>query len=217
MSQTTIVLADDHPIVRVGVRTLLEKEQDFRIIGETYDGVDTVRTVKYLGPDVLVLDLMMPGMNGIYVTREVKKNSPGTRIIILSMHASESYIQEAFRNGADGYVLKDTIAGEIVKAIRTVMAGRRYIGELAEEDEIDTFIENSPKPDGEAYDKLTAREREILHLIAKGHHNKEIAEKLVISVRTVETHRARTMRKLSVRNQAELIHFAVQKKIITLQ
>jgi DNA-binding NarL/FixJ family response regulator len=214
MHQTTIMLADDHPVVRLGLKTLLEQERDFNIVGETFDGIETVRSVQRLDPDVLVLDLMMPGMNGMYVMSEVKKSSPRTRIIILTMHAGEPYVREAFQRGADGYVLKDSIAGEIVQAIRTVKSGGRYLGELLTDGEAVLYTQQKCGDTHGRYDSLTKREREILYLLAKGMKNKEIAVNLGISTRTAECHRAHIMRKLNLRNPVDLAHFALQNNIV---
>lgn len=214
MPQSTIILADDHPVVRLGLKTLLEREQDFNIVGETYDGIETVRAVRRLEPDVLVLDLMMPGMNGMYVISDVKKYSSRTRIIVLTMHAGEPYVQEAFRRGADGYVLKDSIAGEIVQAVRTVRFGGRYLGELLTDCEAARYAQKTREDMNDPYESLTKREREILYLVAKGLKNREIAAILDISTRTAESHRAHIMRKLNLRNPVDLIHFALQKKIV---
>jgi two-component system response regulator NreC len=214
MSRTKIMLADDHPVVRLGLKTLLEQERDFTIVGETFDGIETVRSVQRLDPDVLVLDLMMPGMNGMYVVSEVKKSSPRTRVIILTMHAGEPYVREAFQRGADGYVLKDSIAGEIVQAIRTVKSGGRYLGELLTDGEAALYSQQTCGETHGPYGSLTKREREILYLVANGMKNKEIATTLGISTRTAESHRARIMRKLNLRNTVDLTHFALQNKIV---
>jgi DNA-binding NarL/FixJ family response regulator len=205
-------LADDHPVVRLGLKTLLERERDFNIVGETFDGIETVRSVQRLDPDVLVLDLMMPGMNGMYVISEVKQCSPRTRIIILTMHSGEPYVREAFQRGADGYVLKDSIAGEIVQAIRTVKSGGRYLGELLTDCEAALYSQQTCGETNNPYGSLTKREREILYLVAKGMKNREIAATLGISTRTAESHRAHTMRKLNLRNSVDLAHFVLQKK-----
>ncbi len=214
MGPTTIVLADDHPVFRVGLRTLLEKEQDFRVIGEAFNGIEAVRLAHRLNPDVLILDLMMPGMNGLYVTSEVKQYSPRTRVIILSMHAHEFYVRETFKRGADGYVLKDTLADEIVQAVRTVISGTRHFGELLSEFEAAALLQQPNGQPGDSYETLTSREREIFYLVAKGRKNREIAHLLGISIRTAETHRARVMHKLKLRNQTDLIQYALQKKLL---
>jgi DNA-binding NarL/FixJ family response regulator len=212
---TTIALADDHSIVRLGLRSLLEQEKDFKVVGEAFDGIETVRMVKRVSPHVLILDLMMPGMNGMYVTSEVKQSSPQTKIIILSMHAGEQYVQELFSRGADGYVVKDTMADEIVMAVRAVMEGRRYVGDLFYEYTADERCLRPSGADADPYDRLTAREREVLYLVAKGLKNTEIADQLSISIRTAEAHRAHIMRKLNLRTQSALVQFALKRHILT--
>ena len=214
---TTIALADDHPIVRMGLRTLLEKEPDLKVVGESFEGMETVRMVKRVNPHVLILDLMMPGMSGMYVTSEVKEFSPQTKIIILSMHAGEHYVQELFGRGADGYVVKDTLGEEIVKAVRAVMEGRRYVGDLLQEYADGTSAPQPSDADAEPYDRLTAREREVFYLVAKGQKNNEIAAQLSISIRTAEAHRSHIMRKLNLRTQSALVQFALKKNVLPIQ
>jgi DNA-binding NarL/FixJ family response regulator len=216
MEQTRIILADDHPVYRVGLRALLEREPGFRVIGEAHDGLEAVRAVHRLNPDVLILDLTMPGMNGMQVTREVKLRSTRTQIIIVSMHSGEQDIAEAFRRGADGYVLKDTHAGEVVKAVREVMAGRRYYGDLLPPYDASLVPSRQGAKPIELYETLTLREREILYLAAQGRKNREIAVHLGISTRTAETHRLRVMHKLRLNSQADLLHYALRKKLVSL-
>ena len=155
----TIVLADDHPVVRVGLRTLLEKEEDFGVVGESCSGLKTFELVRDFSPDVLILDLMMPDMNGIEVTRVVKQRSPSTRVIILSMHSSEIYVLEALEKGASGYVLKDSAAHNLVRAIREVTAGRRYLSPPLSEEGIATYVQTTENAALDPYEILTDRER----------------------------------------------------------
>ena len=211
---TSILLADDHPIVRHGLRTLLEAEPDFHIAGETDDGLETVRLVEHLQPDVLVLDLMMPSLNGLEVTRQVCRRVPKTRVIILSMHANEAYVLEALRHGAMGYVLKETSAAALVRAVREVVAGRRYLSAPLSERAIEAYIQKASEGILDPYETLTTREREVLHLAAEGHTNAEIAARLTISPRTVEVHRANMMRKLGLRTQTDLIRYALRRGIL---
>jgi DNA-binding NarL/FixJ family response regulator len=206
----TLLLADDHQIVRQGLRAILTAEADFRLAGEAADGPEAVRLAERLRPDVLVLDLMMPGLNGMEVTRQVRRRSPRTQVVILSMHSNEAYVVEALRAGASGYVLKESSAEDLVTAIREVIAGRRYLTPPISEHAIGDYLRKVEATPLDPYDTLTAREREVLALTAAGHSAAEIGKRLFISVRTVETHRANLMRKLSVRNQKELIRFAVQ-------
>ena len=217
MSLTTIVLADDHPVVRQGLRAVLEAEKDFRLIGETGDGLEAVRLIERLQPDVLMLDLMMPGLGGLEVTRQVSQRSPRTRVVILSMHADEAYVLEALKNGATGYVLKESSADDLVRAIREVAAGRRYLSPPLSERAIETYVQRARDGSLDGYESLTPREREVLHLAAEGHHNPEIAARLFISSRTVEVHRANLLRKLGLRTQTDLVRYALKRGILPLE
>jgi two-component system response regulator NreC len=217
MNPITIILADDHEVVRLGIRTLLENEPDFQIVGEASDGLKTVDIVKHLNPDVLILDLMMPGINGIEVTQQVKKISPKTHVIILSMYSNEAYVLETLRKGAEGYVLKDSTGNDLVKAVREVTAGRRYLSPPLSERAIDIYIETTKTSTLDPYETLTSREREVLHMVAQGYSNVEVADYLSISPRTVEIHRANMMHKLGLHNQASLIRYALQRGILPLE
>jgi two-component system, NarL family, response regulator NreC len=210
----SIVLADDHQIVRKGLRALLEAEADFRIIGEASAGPETAQMVEKLTPDILVLDLMMPGLNGLEVALRVRQQSPNTRVIVLSMHANEAYVLRALKNGASGYVLKNAGMAEIIQAIRQVIAGQRYLSPPLSEHAINAYIEKARVTAMDAYETLTDREREVLQLAAEGLGNNEIAARLSVSPRTVETHRAHLMSKLSLRTQTDLIRYALQHGLI---
>jgi two-component system, NarL family, response regulator NreC len=214
----TIVLADDHKLVRQGIRALLEAEVDFQVIGESGDGLETLRLVERLTPNVLVLDLMMPGINGLEVTRQVKKNVPQTAIIIVSMYANEAYVLEALGNGAAAYVLKDSSASDLVYAVREVTAGRHYLSPPLSERAIAVYQETArvTATNIDKYETLTTREREVLQLSAEGCTNQEIAGRLGISARTVETHRAHLIHKLDLHTQADLIRYALRRGIIAL-
>lgn len=210
-----IVLADDHPIVRQGLRALLEAEADFQVVGEASDGLEAVALVERVKPDVLVLDLMMPGLAGLQVARQTRQRSPWTRIVILSMHADEGYVLEALTAGASAYVLKKSTTGDLVKAIRDAIAGRRFLSPPLSEHLIDAYVEKAKSTPLDSYNTLTPREREVLQLAAEGHPNAAIATRLSISPRTVEMHRASLMRKLSLQNQVELVRYALQRGILT--
>jgi len=212
-----IIIADDHAVVRIGLRTLLEKEADFRVIGEASEGTQTIDLVKLLNPDVVILDMIMPGINGIEITRQTRKISPDTHIIILSMHANEAYVVETLKRGASGYVLKDTTGNDLVKAVREVIAGRRYLSPPLSERALERYIQISKNTGLDNYATLTEREREVLYLAAEGFSNANIAEKLLISQRTAEAHRFNLMHKLGLKNNAELIHYAIQQGIITVK
>jgi two-component system, NarL family, response regulator NreC len=209
-----IILADDHNIVRKGLQAILSGESDFHIIGEASDGLETVEKVQQLQPDILVLDIMMGGINGLEVTRQLSKKCPKTGIVILSMHSNEAYVLEALRSGARAYILKDNTTEDLVRAIREVAAGRRYLSAPLSERAIEAYTQKTETSSQDPYDQLTTREREILQLASQGWSNTEIAERLFISPRTVETHRANLMHKLGIRSNAELLQFAMVRGII---
>jgi two-component system, NarL family, response regulator NreC len=218
MSKIRILLADDHQIVREGFRALLQAESDFEIAAETGDGLDAVRLAEHHKPNVLVVDLMMPGLNGLEVARQITQRLPRTRIVVLSMHANEAYVLEALKNGASAYVLKDASAADLVRAVREANAGRRYLSPPLSEPAIDSYIQRARTSDSlDLYDTLTNREREVLQLAAEGHTNAEIAARLFISPRTVETHRSNVMHKLGLRSQTELVRYALQRGILPME
>lgn len=209
-----ILLADDHQLVRKGLRALLCAEADFCVVGEAGEGLETINLVEKLQPEILVLDLMMSGINGLEVTRQLSKKSPKTNIVILSMHSGEAYVIEALRSGAKAYVLKDSPPEELVRAIREVRGGRRYLGSQLTERAIEAYTQKSEVKPADPYEQLTTREREILMLTAQGYTNAEIGSRLFISSRTVETHRTNLMHKLDLHNHVQLIQFAIQHGII---
>ena len=214
--ETTIVLADDHKVVRQGLRTILEAEPNFRVIGETGNGVEVVRLVERLGPEVLVLDLMMPGLNGLEVTRQIRKRSQKTRVVILSMHKDEAYVIQALKNGASAYVLKDSSAEELVKAVHEAAADRHYLSPPLSDSGIQAYVQRATSAPTEIdrYDSLSSREREVLQLAAEGHTNAEIGKRLFISPRTVEIHRANMMHKLRLHSHTDLIRYALKREIL---
>jgi len=209
-----LVLADDHPVVRKGLRALLEAEPDLRVAGEAADGLEAVKLSEQEKPDVLIVDWMMPGLGGLEVIRQVRSRSPRTRCVVLSMHANEAYVLEALKNGASGYVLKEESHAAMVEAVRAVAAGRRYLSPPLSEKIIETFLSGGEAVAEDSYERLTDRERGVLHLAAEGRTNSEIADRLCVSPRTVETHRAHLMQKLGLKNQTELIRFALKRGIL---
>lgn len=213
----TLVLADDHHIVREGLRVLLEAEHDFDIVGEAANGLAAVRLIERTQPDVAIVDLMMPDLNGLEVARHVSQRVPDTRIVVLSMHANEAYVLEALRNGVSAYVLKDSRANDLVHAVREVLDGRRYLSPPLSERAITAYIERSQTATLDPYETLTTREREILQLTAEGHSATEIASRLSVSPRTVDTHRTNLMRKLDLHTQTDLIRYALRRGIIPLE
>ena len=208
---TTIVLADDHHVVRHGLRALLASEPDFEIIGETADGLETVRLVESLQPDILLLDLMMGGINGLEVTRQVTKRVPGTSVIILTMYGNQGYVVEALRGGAKAYVLKELTSEELIRAIHEVAVGRHYLSSSLSERVIEGYIRKPEAAGLDAYDTLTPREREVLSLLTKGSTNKEIAQELFISEKTVKSHLNRIFRKLNVTRRLQAILYAIKE------
>jgi DNA-binding NarL/FixJ family response regulator len=208
----TVVLADDHQMVRQGLRSLLRSDAAVRLVGEAADGREALRLVEELRPDVLVVDLMLPGLDGFEVTRQSRQRSPATGVVVLSMHADAAYVLEALRAGANGYVVKDADVAELLRAVREAAAGRRYLSPPLSETALGAYARRAaggapPDP----YETLTLREREVLRLTAEGHTGVVVAQRLFISPRTVETHRANLMRKLGLRNLKELIRYAVQR------
>jgi two-component system, NarL family, response regulator NreC len=212
---TTIVLADDHPIIRRGLRTMLEAESDLTVVAEAQDGQAALLAVEKHTPDVLIVDISMPGLNGIDVAHRVHKEYPQIKVIVLSMHSNESYVLKALRNGVSGYVLKASSTDDLVTAVHKVMAGEMYFSAAISQRAIDLYVEKARSSNMEPYDTLTSREREVLQLSAEGLTNNEIAVRLCLSSRTIEMHRANLMSKLNLRNQTDLIRFAIQQGILS--
>lgn len=212
-----IVLGEDHQIVRQGLRALLEEEEDIQVIGEAGDGLEVLDLVEQLEPDILVVDLMMPGLHGLEITRQVRKRSRRTLVVVLSMHADESYVIAALKNGASGYVLKDSSASDLVMALHEVSDGRRFLSSPLSDRAIEVYMKTSDDGEEDIYECLTNREREILQLAVEGHSNRTIGERLSISPRTVETHRANLMRKLGLKTQTNLIRFALRRGFLPLE
>jgi DNA-binding NarL/FixJ family response regulator len=207
-----VLLADDHPLVRAGVRKVLEQLPAVTVVGEAGDGDEALRMLGELEPDLLVLDLNMPNRDGFAVLREARDAAPGVRILVLTMHASVEYVARAVREGADGYLLKDTAVQDLSAAIESVVGGHPYYSEPAQR-----ALADSVRQAGEEssrLERLTAREREVLIGVAKGLTTKEIAAEFNISTRTVETHRAAIMRKLDIRSVALLTQFAIREGLL---
>jgi DNA-binding NarL/FixJ family response regulator len=210
-----ILLADDHTVLRDGLRAMLERQPDMAVIGEAADGRECVRLAAEQSPDVVVMDIGMPNMNGIEATRRILADSPHIAVVILSMHQDESYILRSLKAGAKGYLLKDALRADVLEAIRAVAQGRsfltRKIARMLQEDYV-RQLESRGLDD--TYDLLTDREREILQLVAEGRANKEVAQLLNVSLTTVETHRTHILQKLGLHTVPELILYAVRKGII---
>jgi two-component system response regulator NreC len=213
---TRIVLVDDHQIVRQGLKALLEAAPDFTVVGEAADGLQAIELVKQTEPDVLVVDVNIPGLNGIDVVRAVKTDYPHMKVIVLSMHSSEDYVLPAFANGASGYVLKDSCVDDLVYAIRQAFTGNRYLSPQLAERAIESYLHMGNGASLDPYETLSQREREVLQLSAEGNNYGEIAERLVISPRTAETHRANAMRKLGLTTVADLVRYAIRRGLISV-
>ncbi len=215
MKAKRIVIAEDYTILREGLRSLLSSSPQFEIVGEAEDGQEAIQSVDRLKPDLALMDLSMPRMNGMDAIREIKKRSPETKVLVLTVHKTEEYIHAALQAGADGYILKDSTRGELGMAITSVLEGKRYISPGISERVIEGYLEGRKKVrPSSAWELLTQREREILKLIAEGYKNKDIAKFLYISVKTVEKHRANLMKKLDLHNIQALTAFALEKGIV---
>jgi DNA-binding NarL/FixJ family response regulator len=212
----TAVLVDDHPIVRQGLRSLLEGESDCRVVGEASDGITALDLIAHLQPDVVVLDVQLPDLHGLEVARRARERAPRTRVIMLSMHANEPYVLDALRYGALGYVLKDAATSDLVAAVRAAMSGRRHLSAPLTERALDAYAQRAQESARplDRYELLTAREREVLQLAAQGLSNAEVGRRLSISPRTAETHRANLLRKLCLQTQTDLVRYAVARGLI---
>jgi len=213
----TIILAEDHAVVRQGLRLLLEAQDDFHVVAEAADGWEAVTQVNSRHPDVLIVDLMMPGLSDLEVTRQVHQQEPDTHVIILSMYSEESYVLEALKNGAVGYVLKGSPTDCLLRDVREVTAGRHYLSPPLSEYAIEAYLRQAHTAALDPYETLTTREREVLQLAAQGCTTSDIATQLFISPRTVETHRGNLMRKLGLPTQMDLIHYARRRGLLPLE
>jgi len=211
---TTVLLVDDHHVVRRGIRALLENEAGIHVVGEAGTGVEAARLAQQLKPDVLIIDLMLADMSGLEVIRQVRKRAPAISAVVLSMYGNDCYVVEALQAGAKAYVLKDSPPEELMRAVREAALGRRYLAPPLSDRAIEVYLLRSEDSQLDPYDMLTSREREVLHLAAQGMTSSETANRLCISPRTVEVHRARVMQKLGLHNRTELIHFAIRQGII---
>jgi two-component system, NarL family, response regulator NreC len=212
----SVLLADDHPFVRRGIRNLLDSESDLSVVAEAEDGVQVVQLAEKFRPDILVVDLMMPNLNGLEVLKQVRHRSPKTRMVVLSMQSAEPYVVEAFRSGATGYVLKDSAPDELIYAIRQALIDVRYLSPKLPDRLIIAMTEPAGRAEPDAYESLTDREREVFQMAAEGKTAAEIARILSISPRTAELHRGRMMNKLGLRSQTDLVRHAVKRGIVPL-
>ena len=216
MSPIRVLLADDHRILREGIRALIEDQEDMQVVGESEDGLETVKMVAKLQPDVVVMDIAMPLLNGLEATRQIRRDFPQVKVLILTMHDNEEYIRQVLAAGALGYVLKDAAARDLLGAIRTVNQGEAVLSPAITRLVIEDYLRWGDIRPEDTTDGLTAREREVLQLIAEGYTNKEIAGIMSLSVKTVQSHRTNLMNKLDLHDRGELIKYAIQKKIIDI-
>lgn len=209
-----IALADDHSLVRAGLRSLLSQAGDMEVVAEAEDGRQALEVVTEHAPDVLVLDLGLPELNGLEVIARLRRTGSDTRVLVLSMHDDREYVARAFREGASGYLVKDAAEPELEVAVRAVRVGRRYVSPQVAGSLVDDLLSRSTMPD-DPFDLLTPRQREVLQLISEGHSTAEIGKKLHISVKTVESHRAELMRRLDIHDVAGLTRYAMRNRMTT--
>ena len=210
-----ILLADDHDVVRRGLRDMLTAHQDWQVCGEAADGREAVKLALKLKPDVVVMDLSMPELNGLEATRQIRHQLPRTEVLIFTMHETEQLIREVLAAGARGYVLKTDAARRLITGVRALSQHKPFFTTKVSEALLDAYIKSAARSDeGSAFRTLTAREREIVQMLAEGKSNKEVASKLSISVKTVETHRATVMRKLDINSIVELVHYAIRNQLV---
>lgn len=216
MKQIRILLADDHTIMRNGLRLLLERQPGFQVIGEAADGRETVEMTDTMRPDVVVLDIAMPNLNGIEAARQIAAKLPGIAVVILSMHSDESYVLRALKAGARAYLLKDSAESDLISAIKAVTEGKAFFSPAISKMLVDDYVRRlQERGVDDSYEVLTTREREILQLVAEGKSNKDVANLLSLSLYTVETHRGNIMQKLNLHSVPELILYAVRKGVIS--
>lgn len=216
MARVRILLGDDHTLVRQGIRKILEAEPDWEVVGEVNNGRDAVREAASHKPDVAVLDIGMPLLNGIDATRQIVRRFPNTQILILSMHADEAYVTQALKAGARGYLLKDSADTELIRGVAAVAAGKSFFSPAVAKVMLDDYVRHlAEKGIVDRFESLSEREREVFQLVAEGHSNKEIADLLSVSPATVETHRAHILQKLDVHNTAGLVLYAVRRGVIS--
>jgi len=210
-----VLLADDHTILRAGLRMILNAQPDIEVIGEASDGRQTITEAQRLQPDVILMDITMPECNGIEATRQVRRLVPETRVLALTMHENEEYLFQMLRAGAAGYILKEAVDTELISAIRVVSGGRFYLSPSAQSMMVGDYLQRVRSgEERDSYSALTEREREILKLVAEGHTNNQIAERLFISPKTVDTHRTHIMDKLNLHSRAELVKYAMRRGLL---
>lgn len=213
--KTRILIADDHDIVRAGVKHLLERQEDIEVVGEASDGRELVRMAEQLNPSIILTDIAMPQLNGIDAAAQILRHSPDTKLIIISMYADEEFLVRALTAGIKGYLLKDAVQADLLRAVRAVASGRSFFSPAIAQTLAEDYVRQlQNKGLEDSYELLTEREREVLQLLAEGKSNKEVAAVLDVSPYTVESHRTHLMQKLSLHNTAEIVLYAVRKKIV---
>ncbi len=218
MSKAKVLLVDDHTVVRQGLKALFIDEPDVEIVGEAENGRQALQRIKELQPDVVLMDISMPSLNGIEATRQIRQLFPQVKVVILSMHANEEYVFQVLQAGAAGYVLKQSDSMEVLTAIRAALAGGSFLSPPISRSVIDNYVQRAEaRGRGQDAELLSPREREVLQLLAEGLSNQEIAGQLNISVKTVETHRSKIMKKLGVDNKTEMVKYALRKGWATLE
>jgi DNA-binding NarL/FixJ family response regulator len=214
-SKTTVLIVEDHQLFREGLKSLLSRREDLTVAGEAQDGIEAIKVAREIQPDLILLDISMPRMGGISVIKEVKREFPETKILALTIHESDQYVLEAFEAGADGYCIKDANRDELMMAIDSVLMGKTFISPDIADDVMEGFLAGRKTlKEQTRWDTVTQREREVLKMIGEGYRNKQIAELLHISVKTVEKHRANIMTKLDLHNVAELTAYAIDKGLV---
>jgi DNA-binding NarL/FixJ family response regulator len=214
--KTKIIIADDHKIMREGLKALIEKQPDMEVAAEAQDGLEVTRLARKLMPQVIIMDIGMPEMNGIDATRQIISENKEIKIIALSMHSDRRFVLEMLKAGASGYLLKDSAFEELVNAVHTVMSGQSYLSPRITDIVVKEYLYNMPKSESTVFNVLTVREREVLQLLAEGKSTKQIASTLNLSVKTVETHRQQIMDKLEIRTVAELTKYAIREGLTSL-
>jgi two-component system response regulator NreC len=212
-----ILLADDHKIIREGLRALIEKQSDMEVAAEAEDGLETVKLARKLSPDIVIMDIGMPGMNGIDATRQIVAEDNNIKVIALSMHSDRRFVLQMLKAGASGYLLKDSAFEELVIAIHTIMKKQPYLSPKVTDVVVKEYLHNLSKNESTAFSILTVREREVLQLIAEGKSTKQISSILNISVKTIETHRQQVMEKVGVHSIAELTKYAIREGLTSLE
>ena len=216
MKKIKVVVADDHTILRQGIKALLNNQEEIEVVGGAKDGWEAIKAIEELLPVVFLMDIARPGLNGLEATRRIKKKFPKTKVVVLTMHTNEEYIFQILNAGADGYLVKETAFQDLISAINSVHRGEAFMSPSISKKVMTDYIQRAQGEERVGFDTLTTREREILQLVAEGNSNKKIAEVLFISPKTVETHRAHIMDKLNIHDRAGLIKYAIRKGMINL-